>query len=87
MTPWVNTCMRRAPVSDSASTGAMSICSIVSAKSRPSMPIECTESASAPGNGPRPDGGNEEQRPDEIGHRAGETDDAARDDNRATATA
>ena len=31
--------------------GAISICSIVSANSRPSIPIECTPSASAPGNG------------------------------------
>ncbi|HSZ93293.1 MAG TPA: hypothetical protein VK822_28405 [Acetobacteraceae bacterium] len=40
------------PVSDSASIGAMSMFSIVSANSRPSMPIECTASASPPGNGP-----------------------------------
>jgi phosphonoacetate hydrolase len=32
----------------------MSICSIVSANSRPSMPTECTPSARPPGNGPRP---------------------------------
>jgi hypothetical protein len=49
-----NTCKRDAPVRVSASTGPMSMSSMTSAKSRPSMPIECTASASAPGNGPKP---------------------------------
>ena len=38
----------------SASTGPISMSSITSANSRPSMPTEWTASASAPGNGPSP---------------------------------
>ena len=46
--------MRLAPATRSASTGPMSMSSIVSAKSLPSVPTEWTVSASTPANGPRP---------------------------------
>ena len=51
---WVTIWARLAPVIDSASTGPMSMSSMFSANSRPSMPTEWTDSARTPGKGPRP---------------------------------
>jgi hypothetical protein len=77
--PWVKIWMRRAPVSASASIGAMSISSIVSANSRPSMPSECTASARPPGKRAEPDSGHEEQCPHQVGYGSGKADHPTRD--------